>query len=254
MKAQENRGRNYKIKIVKILFAFSVASTVLFVMSGYGYQWGIWDLGAAFSLLTNSAYAAIGLIFLNMGGLYLVYRSGYKRGYIMIVAGLLLTIAVFGTGKYWQGQAEMYPPIHDITTDLENPPEFDALVEVRADSPNPPEYAGEETAEMQREVYSHIEPVFISTPYEEVFDKAVSLVESYGWELVNADRATGVIEATDKLAWFGFKDDVVLRLTTVAGETRIDMRSKSRIGRGDLGVNAHRIEMFLSDLEQNSSN
>ncbi len=236
-------------KIVQILFTLSVAAAALFVLSGYGYQWEIWSMGTAFKILTNSAYAAAALIILNIGALFLVYKSGYGKRYLYVLVGLILTASVFGTARYWQNQAEMHPPIHDITTDLDNPPEFDAMVAVRADVPNPPEYAGEETAATQREAYPDLQPLFLPADYDNVFDVVVSLVESRRWELVNADRDAGLVEATEKLPWFGFKDDVVIRIDSIDGESRVDMRSKSRIGRGDLGVNANRIRDFLNDLE-----
>lgn len=236
--------------IVQILFTLSVAAAALFILSGYGYQWEIWSLGTGFTILTNSAYAAAALIILSIGALILVYLSGYYKGYLYVFMGLILTASVFGTARYWQNQAEMHPPIHDITTDLDNPPKFDAMVAVRADAPNPPEYAGEETAATQREAYPDLQPLFLPVGYETTFDAVVALIESRRWELVNADRQAGLVEATEKLPWFGFKDDVVIRIDSIDGESRVDMRSKSRIGRGDLGVNANRIRDFLADLEE----
>ena len=82
-------------------------------------------------------------------------------------------------------------------------------------------------------------------------DAAVMLITDREWKLVAINRDQGRIEATETLAWFGFKDDVILRFTEMTDGTRVDMRSKSRIGRGDVGVNAQRIEDFLDDLEEN---
>jgi uncharacterized protein (DUF1499 family) len=243
-------------KITKILFALSIATVFVFLFSGYGYQWEIWSLGTAFTLLTNSAFASIGLIVLNLIALFLVYKSGYRKGYSLVLTGLVLVTIVFGIARYWQVQAQSYPPIHDITTNLENPPEFNVLVDVRqaADAPNPPEYAGEETARLQREAYPDLESLYYTASFSDVFNSVAALVESRNWELVNADRENGIVEATEKLPWFGFSDDVVVRMETIDNEIRVDMRSKSRIGRGDLGVNANRIRDFLSDLESNLSN
>lgn len=243
-------------KIVRTLFILSVASALVFLFSGYGYQWEIWSLGTAFSLLTNSAFAAIGLLVLNLAALFLVYKSGFKKGYYFVITGLILVGAVFGIARYWQSQAQSYPPIHDISTDLESPPSFHLMIDVRetAEAPNPPEYAGEETAQTQREAYPDIESLFLPVPFGDVFDAVIALVESRRWELVNADRETGIVEATEKLPWFGFRDDVVIRIDFIDSETKVDMRSKSRIGRGDLGVNANRIRDFMSDLESRLSN
>lgn len=235
----------------RILLYLSVAATVVFVVSGYGYQWNVWSLGMAFTLLTYSAYAAIGLAVINLISVWFLRKSKAKA-IVYVVFSLIITATVAGTAVYWQQRAQSVPPIHDITTDLNNPPEFSAMVRLRADAPNPPEYAGPETAEMQRESYPEIQPLTVSHDVQDVIDAAVMMISEREWKLVAVNRKEGRIEATETLPWFGFKDDVVLRFTqTDMGGTIVDMRSKSRIGRGDVGVNAQRIEDFLEELEEN---
>ncbi|WP_234570485.1 DUF1499 domain-containing protein [Rhodohalobacter sp. 614A] len=234
----------------RILLYLSVATTIVFILSGYGYSWNIWSLGMAFTLLTYSAYAAIGLTVINLVSVWFLRKSKAKA-ITYVVFSLIITGIVAGTAFYWQQRAQSVPPIHDITTDLDNPPEFSAMVRLRENAPNPPEYAGEETAEMQRESYPEIQPLELSNDLQDVMDAAVMLVSEREWKLVAVNRKEGRIEATETLPWFGFKDDVVLRFTqTDVGGTKVDMRSKSRIGRSDVGVNAERIEEFLNDLEQ----
>jgi uncharacterized protein (DUF1499 family) len=167
----------------------------------------------------------------------------------MILTGFLLTLLISATAIYWQYRAQSVPPIHDITTDIQSPPEVVAMTRLRADAPNPPEYAGEETAQQQREAYPNIQPLVVDEPVQEVIDEIVVLISAREWELVSINRKDGRVEATEELAWFGFKDDVVFRVTETDEGTRVDMRSKSRIGRSDVGVNADRIEQFLKDLE-----
>lgn len=232
----------------RILLYLSVAATLVFIASGYGYRWDIWSLGLAFTLLTSSAYTAIGLAIINLISIWFL-RKSHTRAIIYVVLSLVITGAVAGTAVYWQQRARSVPPIHDITTDMESPPEFSAIVRVRADSPNPPEYSGPETAEMQRKAYPEIQPLIVSTDMQDVMDAAVILLNRREWELVAVNRKEGRIEATETLPWFGFKDDVVLRFTETDSETRVDMRSKSRVGRGDVGVNAQRVDDFLDDLE-----
>lgn len=233
----------------RILLYLSVAVTLIFIASGYGYNWDFWSLGMAFTLLTYSAYAAIGLAVINLISVWFLRKSRAKA-IIYVAFSLIITGAVAFTALYWQQRARSVPPIHDITTDLQNPPEFSAIVRLRADAPNPPEYAGEETAEMQRESYPDIQSLELSQDPQDVMDAAVMLVADREWKLVAVNRKEGRIEATEKLPWFGFKDDVVLRFTQTDTGTQVDMRSKSRIGRGDVGVNAQRIEEFLEDLEE----
>jgi uncharacterized protein (DUF1499 family) len=68
------------------------------------------------------------------------------------------------------------------------------------------------------------------------------------WEVVAADAAAGRIEATATTPWFGFRDDIVVRIVPADGGSRVDVRSVSRVGKGDLGVNARRIREFLGRL------
>ncbi len=232
----------------RILLYIAVATAAVFLMSGYGYQWGLWELGTGFKLLRYSAYTAIALTAISLISFWFIRESVFRaKAYVVLV--FLLMGAVTATALYWQHQARSVPPIHDITTDMENPPEFVAMARLRADAPNPPEYEGEETARQQREAYPHIQPLLIEADLQDVMDAAVVVVAGHGWELVAINRNEGRIEATEKLAWFGFKDDVVIRFTEQNGATRVDMRSKSRIGRSDIGVNAKRIERFMKDLE-----
>lgn len=237
-----------KKTLAKILFYLSLLATAVFVISGYGYQWDFWSLGTGFTLLQYAAYAAIALLVVQMLFFFFMKKSGIKAR-AMILTGFLLTLGVSATAIYWQYKAQNVPPIHDISTDLQAPPEFVSIQRLRAGSPNPPEYAGDETAQSQRESYPHIQPLEISAPEQEVIDEIVSLLIDRGWEIVSINRQEGRVEATEKLAWFGFKDDVVWRITETGGRTRVDMRSKSRIGGSDIGVNADRIDRFLRDLE-----
>lgn len=238
-----------KLKYAKALFWLSLITVILFLLSGYGYQWNFWELGTAFTILRYSAYTAIGLSVISLGSIWFLRKEGFKVVSLSVIALLLMSTASI-TALYWQQKARSVPPIHDITTDLENPPEFVAMVRLRADAPNPPEYAGEESANYQREAYPHIQPLLLNTDIQDVMDEAVLLITERKWHLAAINRNDGRIEATEKLPWFGFKDDVVIRFSETGEGTRVDMRSKSRIGRSDIGVNADRIEKYLTDLKK----
>lgn len=141
------------------------------------------------------------------------------------------------------------PPIHDITTDTEDPPLFDAIVAIRGDESNPLEYRGPELAATQRAAYPDIQPLVVGRPPDEVLDMSRTVAEDFGWEIVTVDPDRGFMEATDTTYWFGFKDDVAVRLRPVGDDaTRVDVRSISRFGGGDMGANAARIRRFLEAL------
>lgn len=171
----------------------------------------------------------------------------------MVLSGSLsifLLVAALTNIGYWYNEVQQgYPPIHDITTNMENPPEFVSIAPLRADAPNPVEYAGAETASAQRNFYPDLAPISTSMSYDEAYNKALETTREMPWTLVDENRQEGRIEAYHKLAWFGFIDDVVIRVDTTETGSIIDIRSKSRIGRGDLGVNAKRIRAYVEEFE-----
>ncbi len=163
---------------------------------------------------------------------------------------LLAGLAVTANNGLVIGQARGAPPIHDITTDTDNPPAFVALIPLRlVDAQNPPEYSGPEAAAAQKQAFPDLQPVFITQPANVVFAAAKAVVAEKGWTLVDASEVDGRIEATAETAWVHFKDDVVIRIQPGRDQTRVDVRSKSRIGRGDMGANARRVRDFLSALQ-----
>ena len=111
-------------------------------------------------------------------------------------------------------------------------------------------YPGAEFARQQRAAYPDIAPMLLAVPPRDAFAKAVAAAEAMGWEVVGRDAAAGTIEAVDTTKWFGFKDDIAVRVTpTPEGGSRIDIRSKSRVGRSDIGTNARRIRAYAERLK-----
>lgn len=146
------------------------------------------------------------------------------------------------------------PPIHDITTDTIDPPAFSVTAAERLETENPAAYDGEQTAS-QIEAYPDLAPIVVSDSPADAFAAAEAAMAAAGVKIKSADAATGLIEGTATTFWFGFKDDVVIRVRAGEGDvTVIDIRSKSRFGRSDLGANATRIrEIRDAILKQVSS-
>jgi uncharacterized protein (DUF1499 family) len=141
------------------------------------------------------------------------------------------------------------PPIHDVATDTEHPPACVAAVALNA--PGRTDYEGPALAERQRAAYPDLRPAMLPDAPADAFRRALAVVQWMDWELVATDPAALRIEATDRSFWFGFDDDVVIRIAA-EGETgsRVDVRSLSRVGMGDLGVNARRVRAFLAALTE----
>ena len=200
-------------------------------------------------ILKWGAYSAAIAGILSLGGGLWASMSGRYRSAFVAAAGLLLSMLVMSIPWSWKHTVSEVPPIHDISTDLVTPPEFVAILPLRKDAPNPASYGGPEVAAQQREAYPDLSPVVHERPTDRVFSQALAVVEHIGWELVDASPTEGRIEATDSTFWFGFKDDVVIRILPSKGGSKVDVRSVSRVGRSDVGSNAERIRAFLSAMD-----
>lgn len=168
----------------------------------------------------------------------------------LAMAGAVAGLATFGFFLMLFLSARGVPPIHDISTDTVNPPAFVAVLPLRQDAPNPPEYDGPEVAAQQQAAYPAIRTVTLPTTADELFQRTLKVVEAMDWALVAAVPAEGRIEATATTAWFGFKDDIVVRIAPAADGATIDVRSKSRVGMSDLGANAARIGKLLEKVQR----
>ena len=232
----------------RILQLAAILALILLIVAGPGTRLEFWDFRFGFSLMRWAVYLGAGAAVLALV-LLLIPRT--RRGQ----AGILAVALVIGLGvaavPAWQLlQVRSLPMIHDITTDFVDPPAFQAVLALRADAPNPPEYEGEEIARQQREAYPDIQPLLTSTHPAITFEHALETAENMGWEIVAADPERGIIEATDTTFWFGFQDDVVIRILADPDGSRVDMRSKSRVGMSDVGANARRIRRFMEQLEE----
>lgn len=229
----------------------ALAFTLLVVAyTGPAYQLGWISVRTAiFTLLRWAFYGAVACSLLGLVALVWNLRAGSRR-----MAGAALITLLVGAGLAanfvnWRLQGQSVPPIHDISTDTLDPPEFVAVLPLRADAPNPPEYAGPETAAQQRDAYPDLQPIRVAASPEATFEAALATVRRMRWELVDQAPAEGRIEATDRTAYFGFRDDVVIRIRSDEdGTTVVDVRSKSRVGRSDVGTNARRIREFRERL------
>ncbi|MDO9461588.1 MAG: DUF1499 domain-containing protein [Alphaproteobacteria bacterium] len=218
--------------------------------------------------LMLGGYVSVSTAGLNIEIGFMLFLAGVALGFIALavsVVGLWRTRMASGRNRAWAGiivsgliivpmapqimAAFSVPPIHDITTDTENPPKFVDILPLRADAPNTADYGGETVAELQKTAYPGIKPMILSAPPSEAFAKAQKIIDARGWTVAGEDADAGRIEATAVTKNMRFKDDVVIRITPEGDGSRIDMRSVSRFGQSDLGVNAKRITEFLKDME-----
>jgi uncharacterized protein (DUF1499 family) len=231
--------------------ALVVASALLLLAAPLGYVTGTVPLRTA--LLTVFAwggYAAAAAAVVSLAGLILTLRrpKGARRGLALAALTFLLGTAFIAIPiRFRMGGPK--PPIHDISTDTKDPPQFVAVLPLRASAPNTTVYAGEKIASQQRAAYPDLQPYQVNVPPAQAFERALAAVRVMGWNLVAAEASDGRIEATDTTFWFRFKDDVIVRIRPSGTGSRVDVRSLSRVGGGDVGTNAARIRAYLAVLK-----
>ncbi|HWI98102.1 MAG TPA: DUF1499 domain-containing protein [Burkholderiales bacterium] len=187
--------------------------------SGPAVRLGLVSYGVGILMLL--AAGALGLAGALFGAVALFRRAGVARSLFAVVLGA--SVAAIPAAAYLR--ARSVPPINDISTD-----------------PN-------ESSDAQRRAYPDIRPSHLAVAPYIAFERAKGAMEESGWQIVREDPSAGRIEAVATTFWFGFKDDVVVRITADGAGSRVDVRSKSRVGRGDLGTNAQRIRAYQRRLQ-----
>jgi len=240
-------GRLKVSRFARAGFWLAVFAVVAAVLAGVGSRESWWHFRVGFSLLKWAAYAAVAAAALSAIGVVATWRGG-ALGRAAAWLGLAAGLVVAGVPSAWVWTAGRVPPIHDITTDPNHPPVFSAIAPLRGDGANPIDYGGPAVAAQQRKGYPDLGPALLDLAPRQAFDAALATARDMGWEIVDANPGQGRIEATDTTFWFGFKDDVVVRVAPTESGSRVDVRSLSRVGRSDVGTNAKRIRAFLARL------
>lgn len=230
----------WRYRLSTATYWLGIGSVVIAVAAAYGSGFGLWGFRLAFAAIAICLLAAIIALLI---GIPAVMMARTRQSLI----GLFAALGLIGTLGYWISIGAKVPPIHDVTTNLANPPAFKTLT-LRADN-----LEGVDSVEKWRELhgqaYGDIKPLSIAKPAAEVMAAAKKIVEARGWAIAYAgvDR----IEATETQSPFKFKDDVLIIATpSVDGKsTQVDMRSVSRVGLSDLGFNAKRVRALIADIK-----
>jgi hypothetical protein len=218
-----------------------LAAAAFAALGAYGSGWGLWPFTAGFAILAAAMLLALIVL---IGGLILLAR---RRRSAVLILGMLTATGLLGIMGNTIYRGSQVPPIHDVTTDLANPPEFEHLT-LRSDNLAGLEGGTDEWRRLHRAAYGDIRPVIINQPAAPVMMIMAETIRARGWQLVHAE--TGRIEATDTVSPFRFKDDIVIVATPEAdgSTTRIDIRSVSRVGISDMGMNARRVRALIADI------
>jgi len=256
-------SRTWLTRVAVLVGVAGLGIGALALVSTLGVWFGAWDFRRGFSLLRFAntwgwwlALAGGALTVLVIAGRTRRPSSRGGRGLLALcLAGTLsAALAHYVPQSFGPPTGVIIPPIHDVSTDTVDPPQYVAVMPLRADAPNTTIYGGspnmtpERLAALQTEAYPDVRTLMLNIPPEQAFDRAMAAVQTLGWEVAASVPEEGRIEATDTTFWFRFKDDVVIRIRAAEGGAMVDARSLSRVGGGDVGTNARRLRAFLAEM------
>jgi len=243
------QDRNNILVMAQLGLFLAIFFVLTAILSGLGTRWSLWNFRAGLNIFRWSAYGETATVLLLIISCVAALFKCPQNALTISVIGLLISVTVIGIAMKWLYTAKSVPAIHDITTDTENPPKFDLILNLRKDALNSSEYGGPEISSQQEKAYPDIKPALFEVTPESAYKLCLKTAEEMGWDIISAKADKGFIEATDRTFWFGFKDDIVIRVTPADKSSRIDLRSVSRVGRSDVGTNAKRIRKFLKKIE-----
>lgn len=233
------------MKLSRTALTLAILTLLVLGLSVWNVRTGAWTFAVGFQIVAIACVLGIFSVMVSFGGLVSRHRSGQT---LPLAIAFALSIAALALPINALYRVTVTPMIHDISTDPSNPPAFVAVAELRSPDENPVAYGGPEVAVAQRIAYPDIQPLVLQMTPSQAFERALAQAREMGWEIVAADAAAARIEATDTTFWFRFKDDIVIRITPEGEDARVDVRSMSRVGSGDVGTNAKRVRAYLAGL------
>jgi uncharacterized protein (DUF1499 family) len=193
-----------------------------------------------------------GVLALLLGaiGLWRTRAVTGREGRARALRGALIGAAIVALVAGSAGSSRGLPAINDITTNPDDPPVFVKAAKLPGNEGRDLAYPGAEFAAKQRAAYPELAPIRLDVGVAEAVERGVRAANALGWEITVSDPAAGSLEATQTSRIFRFVDDVAVRVRAEpSGGSIVDVRSKSRVGRGDLGANARRIRAFEAQLK-----
>ena len=254
-----NKRQKIRRKVHKFALIFILLLPVWFMLAGLGSRIGLWSWQFGLGKMTGTIGPVLLMLGLVVGVVCLLLALFIRprKGLGISAIAILLPVAGMMMAGSIKSKAAQLPFIHDITTDTQNPPEFTQVIlseRAEVEGVNPVDYIGkmendrdkELVSVLQTRAYPDISTLVVSDGPDVVFGEAKAAAASLGWKVKSESVETGIIEATDTTFWYGFKDDIVIRIApSEGGGSVVDIRSVSRVGKSDIGANAKRIRAFL---------
>ena len=233
--------------VLKLAAVTALAAVAFAILGPVGTRQGLWGVGLGYPMFVAAAWLALAAALLALAAAWRTGRVWRAIG-VMVLAALAAALPV----RTWLATRSA-PPIHDVTTDLDHPPDYVAVAKLRPAGANPVTYAGAAVAGQQRASYADLRPLVVVVPPERALALAADTARAEGWTILAQDLGFGRfgrLEATDTTMLFGRVDDIVVRIVPHQVGSRVDVRSSSRDDAADGGRNAQRIRRFLAFLAE----
>ena len=236
-------------RLLPVLVVVSIIVAWSFPLLALGVRFDLWGVLVALPMMAGAALTAA--IIMGLAGVCLlsaIRRQEQAAVHRAILVVLVLVVPV-ATVFHFGLKASQSPVIYDVSTDWGQPPAIAAISNVRPDSANPLQGAADVKA-LQLEHYPDVQGLVLAQSAASILQKAVFVATELGWRVEAVNEQAGILEATDRTFWFGFVDDITVRIhASPEGGSRVDVRSVSRVGKSDLGKNADRIRVFLAAIK-----
>ena len=243
-----NPPANRRSRLAVSALALGALAIILPMLGGLGTRAGVWSWPIGLLLTPLGLLVAVIGLLLGAVALLRLRKTGHAPGAAVAGTGISAMSSLYL--GYLVALSFILPRIHNISTDIEDPPEFTMAASLRGEGDNPLFYDSEVIGPVQREAFPGLGPLELDLPPRRVYELARGALLDMGLELVREAPEQGEIEAVATTFWFGFKDDVVVRLRATDPGTRMDVRSVSRVGIGDFNANADRISEIIERVEQ----
>jgi uncharacterized protein (DUF1499 family) len=244
------KGVRATITLNRFSLALGVVCIIAGIAAGLGARFELWHFRVGFMILQWATYGLFAVILLSLIGTVFAQRMHLRAARTTGLLSLVLGLVAVSPPLYQVYLSKQVPAIHDISTDTANPPQFVAVLPLRKKDDNSLAPNPESTA-MQVSAFPDLQPVLVAAAPPQTLRRAEQAARAMGWDIVAVDPQAMRIEATATTLLFGFKDDIVIRVSPQATGpgSLVDMRSASRVGRSDLGVNARRIRSYFKQFD-----
>lgn len=261
-----------RAKLARLIAILALLLPVYFAVAALGTRFGLftWQFSLGTLIIEWGPRLIIATLVLAAVILVATLVKAPRKGWRSALVALLVPAVALSYLGWVRSQSQSIPPIHDISTRPSDPPVFSpAILAAREGTPgsNPivslsvpistlekyqgprfADIADKSLGEVAGEAYPAVRPLTSTQGFEATYAAAVAEARAQGWTIVSEDAAAGLLEATATTFWFGFKDDVAVRVRSEGEGSVVDVRSTSRVGLSDMGANGARIEAYLSGL------